>query len=332
MEEPGVEIIVPVLPTGMPEHEAVAVQRRLIDDLLAPHAGRRMVHWYYTPMAMGFAGHLEADLCVYDCMDELSGFRGAPATLLERERRLFERADLVFTGGQSLYEAKRDRHHSVHAFPSSIDRAHFAGARAHGLEEPADQRHIPGPRLGFFGVIDERLDINLLAAAADLRPDWSFVMIGPVVKIDPATLPRRPNIHYLGSRKYGELPAYLSGWDVGFMPFALNEATRFISPTKTPEFLASGLPVVCTPITDVIRPYGETGLVEIAATPEQVVAKAAMLMARPREPWLAAVDGFLAGTSWDRTWDAMHSLVAAHLDGTAPRQSAPDAAKGSLHV
>ena len=161
----------------------------------------------------------------------------------------------------------------MHGFPSSIDFDHFAQARRAGDPEPADQAAIPHPRLGFFGVIDERMDIDLVAGVADLRPDWHFVMIGPVVKIDPATLPRRANIHWLGGKSYEDLPRYLAGWDVGFMPFALNESTRFISPTKTPEFLAAGVPVVSTPITDVVRPYGEKGLVEIAETPLEVGAQ-----------------------------------------------------------
>src|SRR3712207_4223372 len=195
-------------------------------------------------------------------MDELSLFRGASQELLDLESALFSRCDLVFTGGMSLYEAKKSRHRSVHGFPSSIDFSHFSQARSIQVD-PEDQAHIPHPRLGFFGVVDERMDIELLAEVADLRPDWQFVMIGPVVKIDPNSLPQRPNIHWLGGKSYADLPRYLFGWDVGFMPFALNEATRFISPTKKPEFLAAGVPVVSTPINDVVRPYGEKGLVEI---------------------------------------------------------------------
>jgi glycosyltransferase involved in cell wall biosynthesis len=250
-------------------------------------------------------------------MDELSAFRGASAELLALEQRLFARTDLVFTGGMSLYEAKRNRHHSVHAFPSSIDFDHFAKARHASGAEPQDQARIPRPRLGFFGVIDERMDIDLVGAVADLRPNWHFVMIGPVVKIEPETLPRRPNIHWIGGKSYQDLPRYLAGWDVGFMPFALNEATRFISPTKTPEFLAGGIPVVSTPITDVVRPYGEKGLVEIARTAPEVVEKAETLLARPREAWLQRVDRHLSAGSWDKTWMAVHRLMAHALDRPA---------------
>ncbi len=319
----GITIALPVLPKGLAEAEVIRAQRRLVDQLLArePEAGR--IFWYYTPMALAFTAHLECDLCVYDNMDELSAFRGASQELLALEQKLFDKADLVFTGGMSLYEAKRSRHHSVHPFPSSIEFDHFSKARRIA-QEPQDQAAIPRPRLGFFGVIDERMDIDLVGAAAALRPDWHFVMIGPVVKIDPASLPRRPNIHWIGGKSYADLPRYLSGWDVGFMPFALNEATRFISPTKTPEFLAAGVPVVSTPINDVVRPYGEKGLVEIARTAQEVVAKAETLLARPKEAWLQRVDRHLAAGSWDKTWASMHRLMTSAIDQpAAARPSVP---------
>jgi len=197
----------------------------------------------------------------------------------------------------------------VHAFPSSVDVPHFAQART--AAEPEDQAHIPHPRLGFYGVIDERFDIDLLGAMAALRPDWHFVMLGPVVKIDPARLPSAPNVHYLGMRGYADLPRYLSGWDVAVMPFALNEATRFISPTKTPEFLASGRPVVSTPIRDVVRTYGDTGLVQIAATPEEFVAACERALSEEGRSsrWLAEVDRTLSDMSWDQTWGRMKGLI-----------------------
>ena len=304
---PGVTVAVPILPEGLDDDETLKTLRALVIDLLG--ARQLAVLWYYTPIALAFSEELKADTVVYDNMDELSLFRGASQTLVELERRLFARADIVFTGGASLYQAKRDRHPSVHCFPSSVDLAHFAAARTPITPDQIDQRAIPRPRLGFFGVIDERMDLDLLRAAADLRPDWSFCMIGPVVKIDPASLPRRANIHWLGQKSYTELPRYLAGWDVGLMNFALNEATRFISPTKTPEFLAAGVPVVSTPIPDVVRPYGDAGLVEIAADGLEVVRKAQALMERPKELWLRSVDRHLAGQSWARTWSAMRALL-----------------------
>jgi UDP-galactopyranose mutase len=306
----GVWVAVPHLPEGLDEQTVVAMQRALLDELLTRHTVNRYVSWYYTPMALPFTRHLEPRAVAYDCMDELSAFRGAPPAMLRNEAELLERADLVFTGGQSLYEAKRDRHPSVHAFPSSVDVAHFATARR-PMREPEDQASIPHPRLGFFGVVDERMDLALLEAVADARPDWQLVIIGPVVKIDPASLPRRPNLHFLGGKLYTELPAYLAGWDVALMPFARNESTRFISPTKTPEYLAAGKPVVSTSIRDVVRPYGEQNLVRIADTPEDFVRACEAALAEDRTRWLPRVDAHLATMSWDTTWSQMKTLLDA---------------------
>jgi glycosyltransferase involved in cell wall biosynthesis len=340
---PGLTVATPILPRGLTRNEADLFQRSLLNDLLARHdvadarQRERLMTWYWTPMALQFSAQLQPCLCVYDCMDELSQFKDAPANIRELERQLLARANLVFTGGRSLYEAKQRLHPSVYAFPSSIDVEHFAKARDRALAEPADQAGIPGPRLGFFGVIDERFDAALLDGMARLRPDWRFVMIGPVVKIDPGTLPRRENIHWLGQKSYDELPAYLGGWDVGIMPFALNEATRFISPTKTPEFLAAGLPVVSTAVPDVVRSYGAKGLVQIAATAEEMVARAVELLETPREPWLRRVDAHLRNTSWDRTWASMAELMdqQAKRRAPAPKPVATPigaAAKGERHV
>ena len=314
----GVVVVVPVLPEGMRPIEDIVAQRDLLDRFLAADGAEPAVLWYYTPMAMAFTSHLAAELCVYDNMDELSAFRGASPEMLANEEELFTRADIVFTGGMSLFEAKRGRHRNVHAFPSSIDVPHFAAARERRGREPKDQAAIARPRTGFFGVVDERMNIDLVARVAELRPNWQLVMIGPVVKIDEDDLPRRPNIHWLGHKSYADLPAYLAGWDVGFMPFALNESTRFISPTKTPEFLAAGLPVVSTPITDVIRPYGQQGLVEIARDAEEFVARIAELLARPKAEWLARVDRHLASGSWDGTWAGMRRLMGAGTKVAGP--------------
>jgi UDP-galactopyranose mutase len=307
----GVWVAVPHLPEGLPEAEVLAHQRMLLDELLAGHAVRRYVTWYYTPMALGFTRHLTPLAVLYDCMDELSAFRGAPPGLLHNEAELLRWADVVFTGGQSLYEAKKDRHPDVQAFPSSVDVAHFAAARG-PVEVPGDQARLPpGPRLGFFGVVDERMDLALLAEVADARPEWQLIIIGPVVKIDEASLPRRPNLHYLGGRPYARLPAYLAGWDVALMPFARNESTRFISPTKTPEYLAAGKPVVSTSIRDVVRPYGELDLVHIADAPADFVRACEAALARDRGEWLPRVDAHLATMSWDSTWARMKVLLDA---------------------
>ncbi|MGE5655251.1 MAG: UDP-galactopyranose mutase [Actinomycetota bacterium] len=313
-QECGVWVVVPHLPTGLSDEEVNATQQLLIDNLLADYQIQNYICWYYTPMAVAFTYHLNPVTVVYDCMDELSAFKGASPLLKERETSLFRRADLVFTGGQSLYEAKRDRHPNLYAFPSSVDVAHFAQARQIA-DEPADQAPIPHPRLGFFGVIDERLDLELLAGIAEARPDWHLIILGPVVKIDPATLPQHPNIHYLGSKDYKQLPTYLAGWDLAMLPFAHNDSTRFISPTKTPEYLSAGKPVVSTSIRDVVRPYGEQGLVRIADTVEAFVAaaEAAMREDTPESGWLNQVDAFLEQTSWDQTWGAMAQLIESAI-------------------
>lgn len=307
----GVQVVVPVCPHGLSEAECNAtLQALLIDELIFEERLQEYICWYYTPMALAFTQHLEPLATVYDCMDELSAFKNPPAGLRQRERELMERADLVFTGGFSLYEAKRDLHASVYPFPSSIDGAHFRQARER-LAEPADQAKIAHPRLGFYGVIDERFDSELLAGLAKARPDWQFVIVGPVVKIDPANLPRRENIHYLGGKSYDELPAYLSGWDIAMLLFAHNEATQFISPTKTPEYLAAGAPVISTSIRDVVRLYGQQGLVKIADTVAEFVAAAEFYMSPQfnRAVWQRQVDEALFYNSWDRTWARMLQLL-----------------------
>jgi Glycosyl transferases group 1 len=307
--ECGVTVVVPRLPKELEGTDSVeSVQRSMINRLFAEHHINEHVLWYYTPMAMPWTRHLQAAATIYDCMDELSAFKGAPRALKDREAELFKRADLVFTGGQSLYEVKRDQHRNVYAFPSSIDAAHFAQARSVSVE-PVDQAEIPHPRLGFFGVIDERMDIELLDAVAAARPDWHLVMIGPIVKIDPADLPKRENIHYLGGKSYQELPSYLASWDVALLPFARNESTRFISPTKTPEYLAAGRAVVSTSIRDVVRPYGELGLVHIADEPTEFVAAIEAAMNEDGSARMREVDAFLAQTSWDQTWGRMAELI-----------------------
>jgi glycosyltransferase involved in cell wall biosynthesis len=325
-------VVVPVLPRGLSADECCRAQRDLLAAWWRERGFDSPLLWYYTPMALPFTRALAAGVVVYDCMDELSMFKGAPPSLRRLELELLERADLVFTGGVSLWEAKRHQHPSAHAFPSSVDKSHFLRARTGELAPPADQAHIPGPRVGFFGVIDERLDIDLLARLAEVRPQYHFVLIGPVVKIDPASLPQAANLHYLGMKSYDELPAYLAGWDVAMLPFARNDATRFISPTKTPEYLAAGCPVVSTSITDVIRPYGDKGLARIADDPQDFAeAIDASLSDGPER--LVKADAFLANLSWDRTWQGMHALingVARNLGRTSQGRAVTTAPVGTI--
>jgi UDP-galactopyranose mutase len=320
--EAGVRVVVPYLPEGLRSEIAInAVMREMLRQMFIDHDIDEYVFWYYTPMALTFTDHFKPVASVYDCMDELSAFKGADSKLPLLEKELFRRVDLVFTGGQSLYEAKRGQHPSVHAFPSSIDRAHFGKART-AVSDPEDQAHIPHPRLGFFGVIDERFDIDLLDRIAAARPEWQFVIIGPVVKIDPERLPKHANIYYLGAKKYDELPDYLAGWDIALLLFARNESTRFISPTKTPEYLAAGKPVISTSIRDVVRPYGEMKLVEITDTPEAFIAAAEKILGSPRQQeWLTKVDAFLKQISWDKTWAQMSNLITEVIERKRPARA-----------
>ncbi|WP_089757288.1 glycosyltransferase family 1 protein [Chryseobacterium soldanellicola] len=282
---------------------------KLISKVLTDQNIKTYSCWYYTPMALEYTSHLKPQITIYDSMDELSAFRFAPPQLLELEEQLFKKADVVFTGGHTLYQAKKNRHHNIHPFPSSIDKAHFLQARSNKIDAE-DQEHIPNPRFGFFGVIDERFDIELLREVSAKRPDWHFVIIGPVVKINEEDLPRAENIHYLGSKKYSELPNYISHWDIAMVMFAINESTEFISPTKTPEYLAAGLPVISTPIKDVIKPYGESNLVYIAENAENFIAYAEEELSKTsRKEWLTKVDEFLADESWDNTFEKMNLLI-----------------------
>jgi UDP-galactopyranose mutase len=324
-EHGGVTVVTLGMPADFDDARRWRARRALLARLLDEQEIERYVLWYYDPLAMRMTQGLAPVASVYDCMDDLSRFVDAPPDQARREAELLHSVDLVFTGGRSLFEAKRRRRADVRLFPSSVDRDHFAAARR-PLPEPPDQARLRRPRLGYYGVIDERLDLPLLEGVAERRPDWQIVLVGPVAKIDPAALPSRPNVHLLGPKHYAELPAYLAGWDVALMPFARNEATRFISPTKTPEYLAGGRPVVSTPIPDVVVPYGEQGLVAVAEDVDGFVAAAAEAIASGLAgERLAAVDRFLAGMSWDCTFEDMDALVREREEArtTALRASRP---------
>ncbi|HEY0822290.1 MAG TPA: glycosyltransferase [Ramlibacter sp.] len=301
-----------------PEHKAVL--QRLVARSLQEQDVTDYWIWFYTPMALPMADRLAPDGIVYDCMDELSMFRGAPRELIDQETALFKAADVVFTGGRSLHNAKKSRHRNVHCFPSSVDALHFRqGTGDHPLQE-----HVPHPRLGYCGVIDERIDLDLIAGVADRRPDWQIVMVGPVVKIDPASCPQRPNIHWLGQQGYDDLPAFINGWDVCLLPFALNESTRFISPTKTLEYMACGRPCVSTAIRDVVEPYGH--VVPIHADAAGFVAACESFLqrgAREKAAHDRQVADIIARTSWDATAAAMGELIAQAEAAREAQELAP---------
>jgi glycosyltransferase involved in cell wall biosynthesis len=328
----GVHVVVPHLPAGLRPADSTTVQQRLINGLFYQYGIERPTLWFYTPMAQALVDGMPHDGIAYDCMDDLSGFANAPAEMKAAERSLLSRADIVFTGGQSLYEARKTLHPNVHAFPSSVDVAHFRRARTVTVD-PADQRDIPRPRLGFCGVIDERMNLDLVRQVAARSPQCHIVMIGPVVKIDPNDLPRLPNIHYLGLKPYDQLPEYFGGWDVALMPFAHNAATRYISPTKTPEYLAAGLPVVSTSIEDVVHPYGDRGCVAIADTGDEFCAAVARALTPEGLEDVRRARPLLARMSWNATFAGMQTLLNQTLsDSTAPRPPAVVATRAATAV
>lgn len=293
---------------------------RLLRGYLDEHRIEDYGVWLYTPMALPLLGGLTPGVIVYDCMDQLSAFMGAPPQLLRREGTLLDIASVVFTGGPSLYDAKRTASPNVHSLPSSVDAAHFA---------PREEGHIASrlfsgiahPRLGFYGVVDERLDLDLLVRVADAEPAWQICIVGPVVKIDPATLPQRPNLHYLPQQAYDDLPDVLAAWDVCLMPFALNASTEFISPTKTLEYMAAGKPVVSTGIADVRRLYAEG--VEIAADAEAFISACRQALAEDgvqRAERLARQQRLVQQTSWDRAADVVvQEIERAQDSGLSPK-------------
>lgn len=284
---------------------------QLLKDALAQAGASHPTLWLYTPMADSFIDVLHPSLVVYDVMDQLSAFKGAPAELSQREQTLLQRADIVLTGGMSLYRDKAPFNPNTHLFPSGVEIEHFA--RGVNMAMPNDLRHLPRPIAGYFGVIDERMDLALLAKMAHQHPEWTILMIGPVVKIDVHDLPQAPNLHYLGMRAYADLPAYLAHFDVALVPFALHEATRYLSPTKTLEYMAAHKPIVTTPIPDVVELYGE--VVRVGHTHEEFIALVeAALCADDAAQRLPAERSLLEQNTWD--------AIAARINTLLERQPA----------
>jgi glycosyltransferase involved in cell wall biosynthesis len=302
-------VMVPHIKTGLSAEETQAALKELFDNFMKNKKPADYAFWYYTPMALEFSRKYTPEITIFDCMDELSAFKFAPEELKTLEKEMLAKADVVFTGGHSLYQAKKNQHSNIYAFPSSIEREHFAQAREI-TTCPEDQIITDKPKLGFYGVIDERFDIELIRQIADARPDWQICLIGPVVKVDPATLPKNKNIHYLGSKSYQDLPKYLAAWDIALIPFMLNESTKYISPTKTPEYLAAGTPVISTPIKDVVTPYGKNNLVHIASDANGFIAAAEQELANQNKAiWLKRVDAFLSQNSWGITCNNMMNCI-----------------------
>ncbi|MGN6618274.1 MAG: glycosyltransferase family 1 protein [Ilyomonas sp.] len=305
LSEEGVWIVSLYLNDDGTSPDKLLRQKNLLNALFLKMNIHNYFFWYYTPMPIRYTTHFQPKAIVYDCMDELSNFKNPPVGLRDYEAQLMSKADVVFTGGYSLYEAKKHKHHNIHPFPSSIDIEHFAVAR-NIKNDPNDQAAIPHPRIGFYGVIDERFNLKMIEEVARKKQEWQIILIGPICKIEKDLIPNYKNVHYLGSKTYQQLPNYLSGWDIAMIPFELNESTKYISPTKTPEYLAAGKPVISTSIRDVVKPYNEKNLVYIADTADEFIKAAEKeLSIKHKSQWLEKVDAFLCNNSWDITWNKM---------------------------
>jgi len=317
---PNVTVLRTEFPTALLNDRTAldAEQKRLVLATLAGPLGRvfeRPVQWFYDPMAtLAFAGQMNERATVYDCMDQLSQFRGAPPELIRRERELLTIADVVFAGGPKIHKAKRLLNSNCHSYGCGVDVRHFGRARLKETEIPEDIAHLSGPRLGFFGVVDERMDYALVARLAESHPDWNIIIIGPACKIDPAILPQRPNLHWLGARDYGQLPAYVKGLDVCLMPFAINEATEFINPTKALEYMATGRPIVSTPVEDVVLQFSE--IVHLASTHDEFVSKCERAIATV-DPERIEAGLRLAERN---SWEAIVAELEAHIDAVLAKR------------
>ena len=281
-------------------------------DMIAELLGSRRERtvWLYTPLALPIAAKLERRMMVYDVMDDLAAFAQASPELRAAQQEALELADIVFTGGRSIDAGVRGRADApVHLFPSGVEPEHFEGARSlRGVRAR--------PVAGYVGVIDERLDLELLGDLARALPDWDIEMVGPVFKVDPADLPQAPNLSYPGMQPYERLPAVLGGFDVALMPFALNEATRSISPTKTLEYLAAGLPVVSTRVPDVV--FSFEGVVDLRDDADGFAAACRAVLGHS----LADRDRRLAPLLHERRWDTIAARMARLMDRAAAERPA----------
>ena len=297
-------------------------RRRLVQEMLAGPLGLRFkepVQWFYDPMAVNaFAGHMGERAIVFDCMDQLSHFRGAPKELVRRERELLAISDVVFAGGPKIGQAKKPYNANCHSFGCGVDVKHFGSARLKRTVVPADVAELPGPVFGFFGVVDERMDYDLVAALADAT-SGSVVIVGPMTKIDPASVPQRPNLHWLGGRDYSTLPAYVKGFDVCLMPFAINEATEYINPTKALEYMATGKPIVSTPVEDVVLQFSE--VVKISRNSQEFIELAIQQAKSPDKAACRRGHELAKKNSWEAIVAAMEELIDEAISAKLPTET-----------
>jgi glycosyltransferase involved in cell wall biosynthesis len=306
-----------------------AMRRKLLDEALhGPLKGKfeRPVQWFYDPMAVESHVNQHGSIAtVYDCMDELSQFKFAPPELVSRERILLKHADVVFAGGRKMWESKSKHNSNAHFYGCGVDVVHFGKARLSSTPLPEDIKDLEGPILGYFGVVDERLDYDLIAKLADANPDWHVVMVGPVAKVNPDEFPQRPNLHWLGGRPYAELPAYTKAFDVCLMPFALNEATEYINPTKALEYMATATPIVSTAVPDVVSNFST--VVKVAQSQDEFVklcCEQAYTVDR------IAIERGLKMAA-ENTWDAIVAKLEKHIDDALKTKSVPHAISDKVH-
>ncbi|MDT0644726.1 glycosyltransferase [Zunongwangia sp. F363] len=283
-----------------------------ISNILKPliKNGPTAVGWFYSAAFSPLLTDFRFDKVIYDCMDELSLFKGAPSELINQEKFLLSEANIVFTGGKSLYESKHKSHNNVHCFPSSVEQEHFRKASQEKSLSPEDLQKINSPMVGYCGVIDERIDLDLLQKTAILLPEIAFIMVGPLAKIQEEDLPREENIHYLGMKPYNSLPVYLATFDIAMMPFALNDSTKFISPTKTLEYMAAGKPIISTAIKDIMRDY--SNCIPIIASAEEFANAIKNILKDPKD-FSADYKEILSKTSWDSTAAQMEEIIKSKV-------------------
>ena len=311
LPQPRVHRAVPLLPAsfrGAYDASIAEIRELVRRHIAADGPSARPIHWFYTPMpAPAMIGAFDERAVVYDCMDELSKFRFAPRELVDRERYLMAQADVVFTGGYRLWQSKSKYHANVHFFGCGVDVAHFASARSANLQLPREIAALEKPVIGYYGVIDERIDYDLLGHLAESLPEAALVMVGPVVKVDPSELPQAPNIYWLGQRQYAELPAHVKGFDVCLMPFALNEATEYINPTKTLEYMAAGKPIVSTAVSDVVHNF--TPVVAVAHSPQEFVTAVRAAIEAPSAELIARGLEQARANSWESIVARMKRII-----------------------
>lgn len=301
----NVLVVVPHIPTKGSPQELNLQLAKLLDELIEDEEIIEYSLWYYTPMALNFTRHLKPQNIIFDLMDELINFYEDKRQLGLLEKELTDNADLVFMNGRTLFNSKKHLNSNIHELPSSIDFKHFSLARQK-LIEPDDQVHIPHPRIGFYGVIDQRVDLEIIGKIAELEPLYQFIVLGPIINVKTSELPIRNNIHFLDKKDYHALPLYLAGWDCVFMPYRLDDSTKLFSPAKILEFLAAGKPVVASPLPDIIYSYKGKELIHLAKSPEEFIKKINLALQENRnEEWITKIDSFLQDQNWDDLFSKM---------------------------